>query len=108
MATSALEILGTLRPDGTLVLDEKPNLPPGRVRVTLQAVPDDKPTEIGQFFERLHADMAAKGHRFRTAEEIDADLAQRQRDEEEYDQYMDRVRAEGGRARRDPEPQGGA
>lgn len=30
-------LLGTLSPDGTLLLDEKPNLPPGRVKVTVQA-----------------------------------------------------------------------
>ncbi len=32
----AIEIVGTLRPDGTLVLDEKPALAPGRVRVALR------------------------------------------------------------------------
>lgn len=30
------EIQGTLTPDGTLILDERPNVPAGRVRVTVQ------------------------------------------------------------------------
>lgn len=90
MTPTTVEIQGTLQPDGTLVLDEKPNLPPGRVRVTVQPAPDYAQTEIGQFFEKLHADMTAAGRRFRSAAEIDADIAERQRDEEEYDQYMEK------------------
>jgi hypothetical protein len=38
MTTSVIEIQGTLREDGTLLLDEKLNLPPGRVKVTVQAI----------------------------------------------------------------------
>jgi hypothetical protein len=103
-----VEVQGTLQADGTLVLDEKPNLPPGRVRVTLQPAVDYRQTEIWQFFEKMHAEMAARGHRFRTAEEIDADIAERQRDEAEYDQYMERIRAEMEQAKRDAGQRGGA
>ena len=39
MTTNAIEIQGTLREDGTLVLDRKPDVPPGRVGVVLQALP---------------------------------------------------------------------
>jgi hypothetical protein len=38
MTTSAIEVQGTLREDGTLLLDEKLNLPPGRVKVTVEAI----------------------------------------------------------------------
>ena len=36
MIANAIEMEGTLEADGRLVLDEKPALPPGRVRVALQ------------------------------------------------------------------------
>jgi hypothetical protein len=46
---------GTLQPDGTLVLDEKPNLPAGRVTVVLRqetelVLPKDDP-----FWQRMQA-----------------------------------------------------
>jgi hypothetical protein len=74
MTTSAVEIQGTLREDGTLVLDQKPNLPPGRVKVPVEPVPDLTQTEIWHFFERLWAAQRARGHVPRTREEIDAEL----------------------------------
>ena len=38
MIANTIEIEGTLQADGRLILDEKPALPPGRVRVSLQAI----------------------------------------------------------------------
>ena len=41
---SAAAILqATLKPDGTLELDQKPNLPPGRVYVIVQPLPPTSP-----------------------------------------------------------------
>jgi hypothetical protein len=37
MIATTIEMQGTLQADGTLVLDEKPSLPPGRVRVVLHS-----------------------------------------------------------------------
>ncbi len=62
MATNVVEIQGTLQNDGTLILDEKPNLPPGRVRITVQPLLDYTQTDIWQFFERLRAEQRARGH----------------------------------------------
>ena len=36
MSSSETIVGGTLQPDGTLILDSKPNLPPGRVTVVLR------------------------------------------------------------------------
>ena len=51
MIANTIEIEGTLQADGQLILDEKPALPPGRVRVTLQALverfPDGPWTDEG-------------------------------------------------------------
>ncbi|MFM9114936.1 MAG: hypothetical protein ACKOU6_02085 [Planctomycetota bacterium] len=46
-------IAGTIQPDGSLVLDQKLNLPPGRVQVVVQVLPDlpaDDP-----FWQRMQA-----------------------------------------------------
>lgn len=82
MNSNPIEIQGTLREDGTLLLDEKPNLPPGRVKVTVQPVFDPTQTEIWQFFERLDAERKAQGIPPCSAEEIDNYLAT-MRDEDE-------------------------
>lgn len=48
-------IEGTLRPDGTLELDEKPNLPAGRVKVVLrQETEAERPAET-PFWRRMQA-----------------------------------------------------
>ena len=94
MTTKAIEIQGTLREDGTLVLDQKPNLPPGRVKVTVEPVTDYKQTEIWQFFERLWAEQRAKGHVPRTREQIDAELEAARQEDEERMQEFERIHEE--------------
>ena len=90
MISNAIEIQGTLREDGTLVLDHKPDLPPGRVKVIVQAIPDYTQTDIWQFFERLWAEQRARGHIPRSKEEIDADLEAARQEDEERRQRMAR------------------
>jgi hypothetical protein len=36
MSVQEIEVAGTLKPDDTLELDQRPNLPPGRVTVVLR------------------------------------------------------------------------
>jgi len=43
MIANTIEIEGTLQADGKLILDEKPAMPPGRVRVALQALSERLP-----------------------------------------------------------------
>ena len=52
MGLQPIEVEGTLHSDGTLVLDEKPNVPPGRVRVALSPVAGATPPEDG-FMARM-------------------------------------------------------
>jgi hypothetical protein len=94
MSANAIEVQGTLREDGTLVLDQKPNLPPGRVKVTVEPVPDYKQTEIWQFFERLWAEQRARGHVPHTREEIDAELEAARHEDEERMQELERIHEE--------------
>jgi hypothetical protein len=75
MSHPIAEVQGTLQPDGTLVLDEKPGVPPGRVRVTVQpvvVVPAEDP-----FWQQVQAIWdSLKGRTPRTREEIDAALSE--------------------------------
>ena len=62
MSRTQVELTGTLRPDGTLALDERPDLPPGRVRVIVQAVPEAAPKEDWwEFMQRARRELEA-GH----------------------------------------------
>jgi hypothetical protein len=93
MTTNVIEIQGTLQEDGTLLLDQKPILPPGRVRVTVQTIPDYKQTEIWQFFERIKAEREALDLAPRSQEEIDAYLAT-MRDDDERCQLIEQIQEE--------------
>src|SRR3712207_1183789 len=94
MTTNAIVLQGTLREDGTLVLDQKPDLPSGRVKVTLQPIPDHRQTEIWQFFERLWAEQRARGHVPRSREEIDAELEAARQEDEERMHELERIHEE--------------
>src|SRR4051812_25017987 len=93
MTANAVQIEGTLREDGTLVLDRKPDLPPGRVTVTVQALPDYKQTEIWQFFERMWAERKALGIAPTPQEDIDAYLAT-MRDDDERERLIEQIQEE--------------
>jgi hypothetical protein len=62
LAEEVLE--GTLRPDGTLELDREPQLPAGRVRVTIRvAAPVAESGEDWfQYLQRTRAELEAAGH----------------------------------------------
>ncbi len=61
---------GVLLPDGTLVLDRKPELPPGRVRLTVEAVADDA---FWQRMQTIWQAQMARGHVPRSAEQVEAE-----------------------------------
>lgn len=88
-----IEMQGTLREDGTVVLDEKPSMPPGRVKVMMRVVSEMEPTPIEAFFTQLEADRTVHGITTRSREEIDAQLATL-RDDEERCQIIERIQSE--------------
>jgi hypothetical protein len=76
MNTSQVLVRGTLNPDGVLVLEETPALPPGPVEVVIRALPASGSEEgWWEYLQRCRAEMLAQGHRFRSREEIDAERA---------------------------------
>jgi hypothetical protein len=85
MSVAEVVVDGTLNPDGTLELDRKPNLPPGRVTVRVQpkvVLPVGDP-----FFDMLREIWAAReraGLTPRTVEEVESQRRQL-RDESEQE-----------------------
>lgn len=78
MSQIQVVVQGTLRADGTVVLDEKPNLPPGRVQVVVQALaempelPQDDP--FWQRMQAMWAGQRARGFVPRSQEEVEAEI----------------------------------
>ena len=73
--STPIVIQGTLKPDGTLELDEKVNLPAGRVQVLVQPLPQlpaDDP--FWQSMQSIWDAQKGQGHLPRTREQIDAEL----------------------------------
>ncbi len=81
---------GTLKPDGTLELDARPNLPPGRVTVILQSAQIGVPGKHGlaEVIDKIYQGQQARGFVGRSAEDIQAGLRE---SEEEYQRRMDAV-----------------
>ncbi len=83
MNAQTLVLHGRIQPDGTLHVEEKVNLPPGPVSVTVQAATALARKPTLQVLEEIRADRAARGMVGRSAEEIDAEInAMRDEDEE--------------------------
>jgi len=101
MSDMQIVVEGALQPDGTLVLDEKPNLPPGRVRVTMQAVPPSAGREDGSLavLQRIWAAQIARGHVPRSREEVDAEINALRDEAEEEMQAVERLHEECQRGR---------
>ena len=100
MSRTEAVIEGTLKPDGSLELDRKPDLPPGRVTVRVQslvALPDGDP-----FFDLLKGIWAARaeaGLTPRSVEEVEAQRRQVRADSEREVLEAGRLQDESRRSR---------
>jgi len=93
MGLQPIEVEGTLQADGTLVLDERPSMPPGRVRVTLLPVAGPTPPE-DDFMTRMEAVWAAqkaRGYVPPSREQIDAEIAVMRDEAEEEMREVERL-----------------
>lgn len=73
MSVSHVVARGTLRPDGTVELDDAPNLPAGPVEVMLRPLPSAGETgeDWWQYLQQVRGEAEAAGGPFRSQEEID-------------------------------------
>ena len=74
MSLDETTVEGTLKADGTLELDQKPDLAPGRVVITLRQI--SEPSLAGEtwweFMQRSRRELEASGHHFMNDEEVNA------------------------------------
>ena len=100
MTPEQVEVRGELRPDGTLVLEEKPKLPAGRVKVVIQALETaGGAADPLAVLEQIWADRKQRGARPRSAQEIDAELNAMRDEWDDHQQALERIQedARGGR-----------
>lgn len=104
MSVTQVVVNGTLKADGTLELDEKPNLPPGPVEVVVQAKapPASEQEDLMTVLERIWQGQKERGHVPRTREEIDADIDALRDEWEQRLAKLDRIREEPQNARERP------
>jgi hypothetical protein len=87
MSLDEVVVEGTLKLDGTLELDQKPNLSPGRVQVVLRPAQEPAPTQEGwwPYMQRVRAEREAAGYPFMTEAEMNAHILWLRDDEERID-----------------------
>jgi hypothetical protein len=102
MSATHVVVEGTLKPDGSLELDSKLNLPPGRVQLIVQPLPElPKDDPFWQMMERIWAARAAAELTPRSTEEVEAQRRALREDVEEEIETAGRLQEESGRLRRD-------
>jgi hypothetical protein len=76
MSLTEITVQGTLNEDGTLALDQKPNLAPGRVTVVLRQQSQPAPADENWFqhLQRLRAERSATGYPFMNEEETNSHI----------------------------------
>jgi hypothetical protein len=86
---------GTLKPDGSLELDEKPSLSPGRVRITVEAINQSSSHKdpIG-VLQQIRAQRQALAMPSPSQQEIDADVASMRDEWEQRQRVFDELRSE--------------
>jgi hypothetical protein len=91
MNSTAEVIEGALKSDGTVILDQKPSLPPGRVTITLQVLPVATPGRgLADVIDEIHQAQQARSFQGRSVEAIDAE---RREAEDAYEQKLTAARS---------------
>jgi hypothetical protein len=100
MSAAPLIVEGIVKPDGTLEVPQKLDLPPGRVQVAVQPLTDPtRPDRFWRMMESLWADLGTGGRTPRTREQIDAEIDALRNEAEEEMQAVERLQEECRRAR---------
>lgn len=97
---STMVVQGIIKPDGTLELEEKISLPPGRVQVTVMPLPDlPKDDPFWQMLQGIWAGQKARGHVPRSAQEVEAERRTLREEWEERMRAMEQIQEEARRLR---------
>ena len=104
MSQTAIVVQGIVKPDGTLELDEKLNVPAGRVQVVVQPLPDLSSDPFWLNVEAIWAGQAARGHVPRSVEDVESERKAVRQDMEEEIQEAMRIQEECRRSRDEANP----
>jgi hypothetical protein len=92
MSVTTEVIEGTLKPDGTLELDAKPSLGPGRVKVALEPAPAGAPGPgLADVLDEIHQGQQSRGFQGRSADEIETGLRE---GEDDYEEKVQAIRSQ--------------
>jgi hypothetical protein len=92
MSQAIVILEGVVKPDGTLELPRKLDLPPGRVQVTVERVTEtSQPDRFWKMMDAIWADLRASGRPPRTREQIDAEIDALRTEAEEEMQAVERL-----------------
>ena len=90
MGATHVVVEGTLKPDGSLELDDKLDLPPGRVQLIVQSLPElPKDDPFWQMMQGIWAARAAAGRTPRSTEEVEG---QRRAIRDDVDEEIEKAR----------------
>ena len=106
MSLHEVVIEGTLQPDGTLQLDHKPNLSPGRITVVLRQESEPQLPNDDPFWQRMQAIWAIPNAAGAASDGGANALAELQKMREEWDEHqqnIERLQNECQTIRRAPE-----
>jgi hypothetical protein len=97
MGTVHVVVRGTLKPDGSLELDSRPNLPAGPVEVVLRSLasPDSGNEDWWQYLQRVRAELEAAGGPFQTAEAIDKERQDFRDGDDHIEEIYRQIRGKG-------------
>jgi hypothetical protein len=100
MSAATVIVEGVVKPNGTLEVPQKLDLPAGRVQVTVQSVTEPtQPDRFWNMMESIWADLRAGDRTPRTRQEIDAEIDALRNEAEEEMQDVERLQEECRRAR---------
>jgi hypothetical protein len=86
MSTPVVTVDGIVKPDGTVEVSEKVNLPAGKVQVTIAPWPElPKDDPFWQMMQKIWDGQKARGHVARSAVDVEAE---RESMREEWDERM--------------------
>jgi hypothetical protein len=93
MGSTSILIRGTLKPDGTLELDERPPLPPGRVEILLRSMNEPIGTGPGawEVLQQIHKEQPARGYTGMTEEDWAVREAEQRAEDEEDQEYWRKI-----------------
>ena len=96
-------VQGTLKPDGTLELDQRPTLVPGRVRVTVESMTEPaRPDRFWAMMEQIWADLKASGDVPRRVEEVEAERQAFREEWDERQEALEQLHRDSERLRQQP------